>query len=285
MRIDDLNRIIAQKNNGFASSQNQSKAPNLKKILGKRVNLKKSNVLKNLPRLFSKFDETGSFKHSGDIGDLIYGLPVIRYLGYSDIYLNPRGLSTKKIDGSPSGFNENTIKLLTPLLESQPYIRKVLHWNDNPVIVDMDYFRKVEVGILNLCEKILYSFSVPFSETNMPWISVAEKKVAPFVFARSFRYRNDDMDYCKFIDHKNDCIFVGLEEEHKDFCERFTEIPYYPVKNLLELAEVINGSEVFYGNQSSPMAIAISMHKKIVQESFKSHPDCVFDQKNAVYIK
>lgn len=289
MRINDLNKITGH--NRIVAAHNPAikpeapTSPNLKKILGKRTQNKKRNILQNLPRSFPKFSNmVGSFKHSGDIGDLIYSLPVIRYLGYSDLYLNPRGLATKKIDGSASGFNLDLIKILTPLLESQHYIRKVDCWNNESVIVDMDYFRKVNPPVPNLCEKILYSFSIPFYETQKPWIQVESKRIAPLVFARSFRYRNNHMDYKQFINNKDDCVFVGLHNEYVDFCERFGKIPYYAVKNFYELAQVISGCDTFHGNQSSPMSIAIAMHKNFIQESFKNSPDCMFDFKNARYV-
>lgn len=290
MRINDLNKIILQQKRNVVASNEVSKSvpnngPNLKKILGKRPHLKKTNVLKNVPRFFPKFEnQIGSIKHSGDIGDLIYFLPVIRYLGCSDLFLNPRGLQTKKIDGTASGFNFDLIRILAPLLESQVYINSVLPWTNQPVNIDADYFRQVESPLINLCEKILFAFSIPFVEIDVPWIYVEPKKIASQVFSRSFRYRNEDMDYNKFITKRDDCVFIGLDNEYVDFCDRFGKIPYYPVKDFLELAQVIAGSETFYGNQSSPMAIAISMHKNFVQESFRGHPDCVFNLKHAKYI-
>jgi len=289
MKINDLNKIIVSGNRNDSNNKNISQknmSHNFKKVLGRRPSLhKKNQIIKYSPIKF-EHDVFGNitFKHSGDIGDLIYSLPVLRYYGGGFLNLNPNGLSTKKCDGTSSGFNRDLIQFVLPLLQIQPYIKQCGIWDFSPCLIDGDYFRKVESGILNLCEKILFSFGVPFSETEKPWIFCEPKKIAPFVFSRSFRYRNNDTDYKKYIKNADDCIFVGLQNEHDDFCSKFGKIQFYKVKNLLDLAQVIQGCEKFYGNQSSPMSLAAAMHKPFVQESFKGHPDCMFNQALAEYM-
>lgn len=230
--------------------------------------------------------KSGTFKHSGDIGDLIYSLPVVRYFGGGTLYLNPIGLPTRKVDGTRSGFNYSQIELLKPLLKEQFYIKDVIPWHGEKVDVDLDYFRSPGNHVFNLCEKILSAFSVPFKESSTPWITCDSKSVARCVVARSFRYRNDKMDYSQFLkQYGDDCVFVGLANEHHDFEEKFGSIRHHIVENFLELAQVINGSELFVGNQSSPMAVAIAMHKTLIQECYPSHADCIFDFQNARYFK
>ena len=289
MKINDLNKIIVSGNRDDSNNKNISQkniSHNFKKVLGKRPNLLKTkNNNFYMPLKFSTQDKNSvTIKHSGDIGDLIYSLPVLRYYGGGSLYLNPLGLPSKKCDGTSSGFNPDIIKFIMPLLESQNYVTSCNFYQEQKTLIDGDYFRKISVNILNLCEKILYSYSVPFSETEKPWIYCEPKKISPFVFARSFRYRNDDVDYSIFVKNPEDCVFVGLPDEHQDFCEKFGKIPYYKVKSLLELAQVICGSEIFYGNQSSPMALAVAMHKPFVQENYKNHSDCMFKQPTAKYM-
>ena len=75
-----------------------------------------------------------------------------------------------------------------------------------------------------------------------------------------------------------------MPEEHEDFQKSFGKIEYYNIDNLLQIAEIINGSELFIGNQSAPMAIAIGLHKAYLQEYYPSHPDCVFPRSNGKYL-
>lgn len=222
---------------------------------------------------------TGTFKHSGDLGDLWYSLPVIKYLGGGGIYLNHRGLSTKKIDGTDSGFTKTLINLCIPLLEAQPYINSVKFWDKESVKVDIDEFRRfIHIKDGNLCKSILYSFSVPMSELNEAWITCGKRTLAPTVFARSGRFQNPAIvEKLKTLLKQNrDSVFVGLPDEHRKFQREIGRIHYQPIRDFLELAEIINGSELFIGNQSSPMALAIGLNKPFVQEVCSYCSDCKF---------
>ena len=244
-------------------------------------------VIKPRPLLVRPFPPlTATFKHSGDLGDLWYSLPAIRYLGGGTLYLNADGLKTRKPDGTISGLNSELIKMSIPLLESQHYIKKVDKWNQHQkVSLDIDIFRKVFPPKPSLCEKILASFSVPFSEIQKPWIECEPKKIARVVFNRSFRYRNENTKYKEVLEENSDsAIFIGLPEEHQDFENKFGKIDYYKIKDFLEMAQVINGSELFVGNQSSPLALAIAMHKPYLQESYVHGADCRIEIPHAKYM-
>lgn len=264
---------------------------NNKPVHGKKLNVKKNirklNTVQHKPVplvVYPKLKAT--YKHSGDIGDLIYSLPVVRDTGGGLVYLNPNGLSSRKVDGTPSGFNHELIKFVQPLLEAQKYISAVNVWKGHNVIVDIDYFRKVNNKTPTLCEKILSAFGVPFSNAFYPWIECEKKELAKCVVARSFRYRNQSVNYKEVIkDYGDECVFVGLKYEHEDFEKKFGNISFYAVKNLLEMAEIINGSELFVGNQSSPMSVAIGLGKNIVQECCPGNADCVFPRANIKYLK
>jgi hypothetical protein len=246
-----------------------------------------STCKKLVPKKIAKFtDGNASYKHSGDIGDLIYSLPVIKFLGEGVLYLNTAGLPSRKPDGTYSGFTDKTFGMLKPLLESQKYITEVRILDNNKPVVDLDYFRSGDCSILNLCEKILYSYSIPFNITDDSWIKCNPKKIASHVFARSFRYRNENINYSEIMKRcGEDCVFIGLPEEHQDFENKFGKISYYEVKDFLDMAEVIAGSDCFYGNQSSPMSLAIAMNVQLYQECFLPHSDCVFQRSNATYLR
>lgn len=228
----------------------------------------------------------GTYKHSGDLGDLWYSLPVIRYYGLGDLYLAVDALKSTKCDGTRSGLTTNLINLAKPLLEAQSYIRECKIWKNEKVDVDIDIFRKVNLyGDINLCELILKNSGVPFEASEEPWITCDKKRVAARVFARSPRYWNPNVDYTEIYNaYKTDAVFVGLPYEHNLFENKVGPIPYYPVKDFLEMAEVINGADVFIGNQSSPMAIAIGLGVKYIQEVCTNCPNCMFSRQNAKYL-
>lgn len=267
------------------------KEPSLQEFIYKRRKfLEMQNIMRaSMPPNFvtvKPFDKlTGTFKHSGDLGDLWYSLPVVRYLGGGKIYLKSYGLQGKKCDGTMTGFTLEMIEMCKPLLEAQPYITECNHYQQIVKdILDLDLFRKVKRPEKLLCHKILGTFCVPLTELDQPWITCEPKKIAPVVFARSFRFRNTNYEYAELLNLHKDAVFIGLKEEHQDFVKRFGKISHYPIKNFLEMAEVISGAELFIGNQSSPMALAISMHKPFIQEVSPIIPDCQFNRDNAKYM-
>lgn len=228
------------------------------------------------------FDTNKNYKHSGDFGDIIYSLPAIRYFGGGSLYLVLNGLKSKKYDGSFSGLDMDRVNIIKPLLECQSYIKEVLIWNinNNIINIDFDLFRYVGNDQKNLCKKILYTFNVPFTEIEKPWLHCETKKIAKIVINRTFRYRNENMDYSYIRENFSDAVFVGSKLEYDDFVSSFGYLDYYPTKNLLEVAEVINGSELFIGNQSACMAIAIGLGKYNIQEYYPAYSDCIFDLEN-----
>jgi hypothetical protein len=64
-------------------------------------------------------------------------------------------------------------------------------------------------------------------------------------------------------------------------------VPYYPVKNFKELADVIAGADLFMGNQSAAYSIAMGLGKSSVLETIKIKPlqnnECYFPRDNCQY--
>jgi len=229
-----------------------------------------------------------TFKHSGDMGDLIYSLPVIKYLkGASCLYLNPDGLPLPKYDGSRSGLDKHMIAFLKPLLEAQDYIDEVRTWSGEKVDIDLDQFRKkgIQYHRVNLCQAILGVFKVPFKITYEPWIEVKPKKrVASTVFSRTKRYRNTKIDLRPYLVKYPNSAFIGLFDEWYMFCKQVGHIKYHQVSNALEMGEVINQADLFIGNQSFPMSLAIAMHKPFIQEVYPICQNCIFQRPEATYL-
>lgn len=241
------------------------------------------HVMKNVIFIPDENDfvkETGkNFKHSGDLGDVIYSLPVIKHFGYGNLFLVLNGLETKKYDGSASGLDRIKFEAIMPLLEAQNYIKQIKVWNKeiNNINIDFDLCRYKFSKKTNLCHKILDIFNVDVTELNTPWLTCNPKKVAKVVINRTFRYRNKNMDYTAIKEYFKDAVFIGQPDEYMDFVNRFGRLDYYPTKNLLEAAEIIAGSEFFIGNQSVCMAISIGLGHTNFQEYYPQCADCIFD--------
>lgn len=227
-----------------------------------------------------------TFKHSGDLGDLWYSLPVVRGLGGGRMELSTEGLG-EKIDGSRSGFTGETAALAIPLLEAQEYISSTGIWDGREVDFDLDTFRDGrDYTQYNLCEMVADTFGLDFHDVaREPWLKCGRKPVARTVFARSTRYRNEHVDYHRIRGRdRNDSVFVGFPHEHADFQTRFGPISHYPVRDFLEMAEVINGAELFVGNQSCPLAIAIGLGRPYVVEVCRDCRNTIFPRDNGVHM-
>lgn len=99
------------------------------------------------------------------------------------------------------------------------------------------------------------------------------------------RYPNEFFPWQEIVNHYGDtAFFVGLEREHQLFSARYGIIEYRPTKNLLELAELIAGCELFIGNQSVANAIAEGLKKPLIQATSLTIPDCVFMRQGAQHV-
>lgn len=227
--------------------------------------------------------------HAGDVGDLIFGMPAMRALGAKTLVLHPADYTSKKI-------TREIVANLHRLLLYQDYIKDV-RYSDEPEGFDLNGWRATQYRWhQNIADRHLNLVERPHSEREKPWISVPRNRIAPVVISRSswldadvrpWHRLNQLMPWKAVVEkYAGRSVFVGLRAEWELFCKTFGDIPFHETADYLELARVIAGGELFIGNQSSPMSLAIAMGKPIVQEV---HPDsgwqnCLFDRPNAVYM-
>lgn len=115
------------------------------------------------------------------------------------------------------------------------------------------------------------------------WIHLNEHKTLhdkKIAIGRSARY-NEDNEIMKFLVNKlgkENFIFLGLPEEHQSFCDHIEKIDYLQTDTLLQVAQALNTTELYIGNQSCIMAIAEGLKLNIIQESSKRVPNCNFSR-------
>jgi hypothetical protein len=224
------------------------------------------------------------FVHGGDMGDIIYSLPTIRDLGGGELILSPfetyTDLTIEKI-----GF-------LTSLLEKQEYIKSVSVGSFVKGMTNLDDFRNKGFSLHkeNLAKMYCKTFGVRESVVEKPWLSVGKKVVygKTVVFCRSHRYHNKGefwKDIVKIYCEK--AVFLGLRSEYESFVKQFncSYIPFYEVESALEMAEIINGCEMFVGNQSLAYSICEGLKKNAVLEVCPFCPNCCFNRVGVEYGK
>ncbi len=233
-----------------------------------------------------------TFKHSGDMGDMIFALPTLRALGGGVLYLDPDGGSTSKfvkfVGKIRTKLDAKSIDMLIPILMQQPYIQEVRHWHGEPVDHDLDAFRE-HLSYNNLSDSHLAAFDLPTTERDKAWLQIADPITIPdrpIVINRSIRYHGNYTFWEANLPHLGPrCIFVGYPKDHEIFNYTFGhDIPYYPTPELLTLARVIAGAQLFMGNQGFPHALAEGMKKPLVNEVFQHRPAAIFMREGAHYV-
>jgi hypothetical protein len=233
-----------------------------------------------------------TFKHSGDMGDMIFSLPAVRALGGGILYLDPDGGFSsplvKFVNKVRTKMDAKSIDLLTPVLLQQPYIHEVRHWHGEPVDYDLDQFR-MHLTFNNLSDSHLAAFGLPSSERDTAWIQVADPIVIPdrpYVINRSVRYHGNYSFWEGNLPQlAPKSVFVGYPKDHEIFEYTFSQkIQFYPTPEILTLARVIAGAQIFFGNQGMPHALAEGMKKQLVNEIFTHRPSGIFKREGAHYV-
>jgi hypothetical protein len=250
-----------------------------------------------------------TYRHSGTLGDLIYSLSVLKKMqpGLFKVALHniencvsQYGYRPDEVSAAHRGrFTETDYNLLLPLLTKQSYITEVGTWKSGDLEpdVDLDKFR----GTLfrgfegNYVQAYHLAFDLPFSEEDYhtAWLEADSKAVKPVVVSRTFRYRCPQGDsvwreMSQQGDLVNNGIFLGNHEEHQDFLEvTGVDIPFYQVKDFLELASIVNGADLVMANQNFVYSLAMGLGKAAVLETIKIKPlhqnECYFPRPNITY--
>lgn len=235
---------------------------------------------------------TKTFKHSGDLGDIIFSLPTIRAMGGGILYLDPQGGVNEplvKSSGTPrTKLTAGAIESMKTLLARVPFISEVRLWNGEPVDANLDRFRE-HVRFNNLSDSSLAAFGLPSSERDRAWLDISDPLVDsrfPIIIARSVRYHGNYVFWAlnapKFA---HQCAFVGMPKDHEIFEYTYeVKVHYWPTPDILTLARVIAGAQQFIGNQGLPHALAEAMKKNLVNEVFRPNPAAVFKRPGATYV-
>lgn len=208
-----------------------------------------------------------TFRHSGDMGDIIYSLPTVRALGGGDLYLS--------IGASYTNFRLEQFNFLYPLLMHQPYIHEVFIWYGEPINYDLDAFRFYGTNLQkkNLAEAHLEAFNLDPELANQKWLYAKSKHINDIIINRTERYHGQ-FNWFNAVMGKP--TFIGTKKEHVSFCNRFDHVDFYQVESALDMAEVIQGSGLFIGNQSLAFAISEGLHKLNMLEISDLMPNCNF---------
>lgn len=219
------------------------------------------------------------FLHSGDLGDIIYAIPVIReavkVLGDVQPVLvcGDRPITKAMVTRIP------LIKDL--LISAGLAVEKEAKQH---IDYDLAHFRKyhnhertlAEAQWLYLLEQIP---ELPYPDLS-PWLPSKPRKSGKklnIIVARSSRYTSSLFPWKPLVEEWGDTMqFVGLEEEHYWFTQSFGPVKWLKTKCLEDVRVALEDADWFFGNQSSPLGIAIGMGKPSLVECSPVQPDCIY---------
>lgn len=226
-----------------------------------------------------------TFKHSGDLGDIIYSLPTIKDLGGGILYLDidggvndPYCAKQLKPFGGKTNFSINGYNFLYPLLKKQSYINDVkiydgqsVDYNLNKMRFDITENSTKFNNEATLVDMNRISFNLPLYDINVPWLDCGDPIILDrkIVVARSPRYQASYVSLANWrLILQDKGIFIGIKKEHELFEWTFDiKIPFYDTNSALEVARVLMGSQQIISNSTSTLAIAVGLPKKsIIQE-------------------
>lgn len=220
----------------------------------------------------------------GDCGDCTYLMAILHGLGGQHEVLLQISDRTKAKgeDGITTLCN-----LMVPLLASQSYITSARrHKPDDTVDWQsakfrlQGHYRQGETLMRAHLNNLIATHSIGQHITGKDkWITATPDKrsAGKIVVNRSGRYRNQYFPWPEVVRHySHRIVFVGLPHEHREFCGHFGYVDYLPTYNMLEVAQLIEGSELFIGNQSCAFAIAEGLKKRRILEVSLEFPDTIF---------
>jgi hypothetical protein len=242
-----------------------------------------------------------TFKHSGDIGDILYSLPAVKTLGGGILYLDVAGgekepaCNYQCID-KKTKFNINGFNFLKPLIEYQDYIQSVEIYNGQKIDYNLDLFRFTmnqqapNSRPKNLTELHMETFKLPEWDHNTAWLKAGDpiKLGKPTLVARSPRMQSNHSWYqINKFNFRDKAIFIGSKKEHDLFEWTFDiKMEHVDSNNSLEIARYLLGCKSFVANSTGILGIAIGLGVvPIVQEVDPRCPASVFsNKKNMNYV-
>ncbi len=230
----------------------------------------------------------------GDGGDLVFALNIIKHLpdGPHSLVLETNSIlaSLKNRD-----IAEKFLIFIKDFVESQDYIKEcriveptdTIYWRSGGFRGASMHTPHRQLMMSKVAHFRMALGHRPKVDVSTPWLKADPSPISKgrVLINRTSRYNNRFFQWKKIVDHYGDLIlFVGLPHEHQAFCAAFGKVERAETSNLMDIASLVAGCELFIGNQSCANALAEGMKKDSIQETSLTLPDCVFVRPNAQHV-
>lgn len=227
-----------------------------------------------------------NFFHTGDLGDIIASLPIVRAIGAGNFIIGD--VPMRHGLGRRQSMKGERYEYIERLIGLQPYIHSV-QWQEIPTLVSHDFstFRTTRNfhgrTIAEWQASYLHVSDVDYS----PWLRCTPAKYSSgrVICARSPRYHEDEFPWRGIMDRVGErALFVGLPDEHKAF-EDYTgrTVEHARTEDMLGVAQLIAGADLTVVNQTSTFWVAVGLGVPLIQETCRRVVDSVVLRENARY--
>lgn len=260
------------------------------------------------------------FKFSLLPGDLIYALAGVKhaceryrckaiiYLGLNIQWPMSDHVKIGRLIGCT--LTGESMAMIKPLLEAQPYIESVQSWEQarpeeyaewgnffkvprtQPEIlewyksnmrdvVDLDkhHLLPVNIPMGNIARWNFYTYPDLACDLSEHWLDTVMNPMMPpntIIINRTARYQNKAISYSFLKPLEPRLLFAGTDEEYDAFrFDHNVNLPRLVVNNFLELAVAINSCAFFIGNQSLCFALAEALKVPRILEVYTDMPNVI----------
>jgi len=246
-------------------------------------NLFDKNIKKRLQDidLVLKDKKEISFLHSGNLGDIINSLPVIKEISKNKIcnlFIEKNKLlptQAQNLD-HPLGkyyLTENSVNKILPLLKKQDYIKNVNIFNNQKIDINLNFFRELPINFNIDSVRWYFHITGVHADLNKPYLHNIENHAVKdkIIIIRTNRRKNYLINY-NFLNNYDNTLFLGLEDEYNELKKEIPNLIFYECKDFLEMAQIIQSSKIFIGNLSFGYTLAEALKKPRLLESGPNFP-------------
>ena len=240
-----------------------------------------------------------TFSHSGTTGDTFSSLSAVKILGGGDFYLKLHNLEPmirEKLGWPDVGRHKGRMTIedyesIRDLMLHQPYINRFEPWNGQHIDHELENAALyLEPGVIprnfpnqharanniDIVENFKQLQIEPYMECREPR-SVPGRPIA--VFRNPYYQDGNDLvssTYLNLIERglAEQAFYIGLDSDHAWFEDTFKiKIPHVPTPDFMEMARLIQGSELLITNMSSACALGLGLGKTMWIETRKLPTD------------
>jgi hypothetical protein len=237
---------------------------------------------------------------------------MVKHFGGGEFYLHLNQIDwigQRYYGSKPSPFHQGRMTMkdfefMESFMLAQEYISKFEPMDPKNTMIthNLDDFRAPFVGHPGNYVDVystVYNITDPVEQTRIrttPWLTVPNPKRhgnRTVVINRTSRWLPPELSsqWIKWSSEgiQDIAVFLGLPEEYEAFkTATGWDIPYQPTTSMLELAEYIAGADMFIGNQSVALSMAIGLGQEYWCEARRDLPlernECYFpDQPKGNY--